>query len=247
MKIKSVLVSQPAPNLASSPYVDIADREKIKIDFVPFIHIEGVDAKEIRLQKIDLSNYTGVVFTSRNAIDHYFHLAKEMRFEVPDSMRYICISEAIANYLQKHIIYRKRKISFGGKIAKDILPLLKKYNNEKYLLPSSDVFADDVQKVLNESGVEWKRAIMYRTVCSDIKNINLSDYDLVIFFSPQGIRSLFENFPNFKQGNMKIGVFGSTTKQFAKENNLNIDLIAPTKESPSMATALEQFLEKNNR
>jgi len=247
MKIKSVLVSQPAPNLSSSPYIDIANREKIKIDFVPFIHIEGVDAKEIRLQKVHLNSYTGVVFTSRNAIDHYFHLAKEMRFDVPDSMRYICISEAIANYLQKHIVYRKRKISFGEKVAKDILPLLKKYNKEKYLLPSSDVFADDVQMVLDESGVEWKRAIMYRTVCSNIKNINLNDYDLIIFFSPQGVRSLFENFTDFEQGSMKIGVFGTTTRQFAEENNLRIDLLAPTKDAPSMAMALEQFLEKNNK
>jgi len=247
MKIKSVLVSQPAPNLASSPYVDIADREKITIDFVPFIHVEGVDAKEIRLQKVSLSSYTGIVFTSRNAIDHYFHLAKEMRFDVPDSMRYICISEAIANYLQKHIVYRKRKISFGGKVANDILPLLKKYNKEKYLLPSSDVFADDVQRVLDKSGVEWKRAIMYRTVCSDIKELDIKNYDLIIFFSPQGVRSLFENFPNFEQGNMKIGVFGTTTRQFAEENKLCVDLVAPTKETPSMAMALEKFLEQKNK
>ena len=158
----------------------------MKIDFRPFIHVEGADAKELRSQKIDLSQYTGIIFTSKNAIDHYFRLAEEMRFAVPDSMRYICQSEAVANYLQKHIVYRKRKISFGEKTAKDLLPLLKKHNTEKYLLPSSDVFTEDIPNVLNEAGVEWKRAIMYRTVCSNLQDVNIKEYDLVIFFSPQG-------------------------------------------------------------
>ncbi|AIL43945.1 uroporphyrinogen-III synthase [Elizabethkingia anophelis] len=247
MKVKSVLVSQPAPNLATSPYGEIAKKEKVKIDFRPFIHVEGADAKELRSQKIDLSQYTGIIFTSKNAIDHYFRLAEEMRFAVPDSMRYICQSEAVANYLQKHIVYRKRKISFGEKTAKDLLPLLKKHNTEKYLLPSSDVFTEDIPNVLNEAGVEWKRAIMYRTVCSNLQDVNIKEYDLVIFFSPQGVRSLFENFPDFKQEDTKIGVFGLTTQQAAEELKLRVDLMAPTKESPSMTMALEKFIKANNK
>ncbi|QCX53016.1 uroporphyrinogen-III synthase [Elizabethkingia sp. JS20170427COW] len=247
MKIKSVLISQPEPNMATSPYSEIIKREKVKLDFRSFIHVEGVDAKELRAQKIDLSKFSGVVFTSRNAIDHYFRLAEEMRFSVPDSMRYICQSEAVANYLQKHIVYRKRKISFGEKTAKDLLPLLKKHNTEKYLLPSSDVFSDDLTKVLDEAGVDWTRGIMYRTVCSDLTDINIKDYDAIIFFSIQGVRSLFENFPDFVQGDTKIGVFGLNTQQAAEEHNLKIDFMAPTKEAPSMTMALEKYLKTVNK
>ena len=173
MKIKSILVSQPAPNAESSPYLDIAKKEKIKIDFRPFIHVEGVDAKELRTQKIDLSNYTGIIFTSKNAIDHYFRLAEEMRFAVPDSMRYICQSEAIANYLQKHIVYRKRKISFGEKSMADLAPLFKKHHDEKYLLPCSDVLTDETARVLNTAGIDWTKAVMYRTVASNLSDINI--------------------------------------------------------------------------
>ncbi len=246
MKIKAILVSQPAPNTESSPYHEIAKKEKVRVDFRPFIHVEGEEAKDLRAQKIDLSQYTAVVFTSRNAVDHYFRLAEEMRFAVPDSMRYICQSEAVANYLQKHIVYRKRKISFGEKTAKDLLPLLKKHNGEKYLLPSSDVQSEDIPNVLDEAKVDWTRAIMYRTVCSDLSDIHVDEYDMLIFFSPQGVRSLFENFPDFKQGDKKIGVFGLTTQAAAEELGLRVDMMAPTKESPSMTMALEKFVRAEN-
>ena len=211
MKIKSILVSQPAPN-ESSPYLEMAKKEKIKIDFRPFIHVEGVDAKELRAQKIDLSQFSGIIFTSKNAIDHYFRLAEEMRFAVPDSMRYICQSEAIANYLQKHIIYRKRKISFGEKTFSDLLPLFKKFPTEKYLLPAADVLSADILKVLESATIDWTRATMYRTVCSDLTDIQISDYDMLVFFSPQGIKSLGLNFKDFKQNDTKIAVFGATTE-----------------------------------
>ena len=181
MKIKSILVSQPAPN-ESSPYLEMAKKEKIKIDFKPFIHVEGVDAKELRTQKIDLSQYSGVIFTSKNAVDHYFRLAEEMRFAVPDSMRYLCQSEAIANYLQKHIVYRKRKIAFGEKNFADLMPLFKKFPSEKYLLPAADVLSPDVVKVLESSPIDWTRATMYRTVCSDLSDTKVSDYDMLVFF-----------------------------------------------------------------
>lgn len=246
MKIKSILVSQPAPN-ESSPYLEMAKKEKIKIDFRPFIHVEGVDAKELRTQKIDLSQFTGIIFTSKNAVDHYFRLAEEMRFSVPDSMRYICQSEAIANYLQKHIIYRKRKISFGEKTFSDLLPLFKKFPTEKYLLPAADVLSSDVQKVLETAPIDWTRATMYKTVCSDLTDVSIDDYDMLVFFSPQGVRSLGVNFPDFKQENTRIAVFGPTTEQAAKDANLRVDVMAPSKESPSMTMAIEKFISNNEK
>lgn len=242
MKIKSILVSQPTPNTESSPYLEIAKKEKIKIEFRSFIQVAGVEAREFRTQKIDLSQYTGVIFTSRGAIDHYFRLAEELRFQVPDSMRYICQSEAVANYLQKHIVYRKRKISFGGKSLADMMPLFKKYPDEKYLLPCSDVMGDDIPKALDATGIEWTKAVMYKTVSSDVSDLKLKNYDMIIFFSPQGIKSLFKNFEGFEQGEKKIGVWGQSTLQAAEEAGLRVDLMAPTKETPSMTMALERFL-----
>ena len=246
MKIKSILVSQPAPN-ESSPYLEMAKKEKIKIDFRPFIHVEGVDAKELRAQKIDLSQFSGIIFTSKNAIDHYFRLAEEMRFAVPDSMRYICQSEAIANYLQKHIIYRKRKISFGEKTFSDLLPLFKKFPTEKYLLPAADVLSADILKVLESATIDWTRATMYRTVCSDLTDIQISDYDMLVFFSPQGIKSLQCNFKNFKQGNMKICVFGANTQKALEDVGFHVDVMAPTKEMPSMTMAIEKYIREMNK
>ena len=246
MKIKSILVSQPAPN-ESSPYLEIAKKEKIKIDFRPFIHVQGVDAKELRTQKIDLTQYTGIIFTSKNAIDHYFRLAEEMRFTVPDSMRYICQSEAIANYLQKHIVYRKRKISFGEKTFSDLTPLFKKHPSEKYLLPSSDILTPEVPKVLDSSNIDWTRAIMYKTVASDLTDININDYEMLVFFSPQGIKSLKINFPDFEQKETKIAVFGTTTQAAAEEAGLTVNVMAPTKETPSMTMAIEKYIKSINK
>ena len=246
MKIKSILVSQPAPN-ESSPYLEIAKKEKIKIDFRPFIHVQGVDAKELRTQKIDLTQYTGIIFTSKNAVDHYSRLAEEMRFAVPDSMRYICQSEAIANYLQKHIVYRKRKISFGEKNFSDLSPLFKKHPSEKYLLPSSDILTPEIPRVLDAANMDWTRAIMYKTVASDLTDINVKEYDMLVFFSPQGIKSLGINFPDFKQEETKIAVFGSTTQAAAEEAGLTVNVMAPSKETPSMTMAIEKYIRSINK
>ncbi|RRQ45131.1 uroporphyrinogen-III synthase [Chryseobacterium sp. SC28] len=246
MKIKSILVSQPAPN-ESSPYLEIAKKEKIKIDFRPFIHVEGVDAKELRTQKIDLAQYTGIIFTSKNAIDHYFRLAEEMRFTVPDSMRYICQSEAIANYLQKHIIYRKRKISFGEKNFSDLVALFKKHPSEKYLLPSSDILTPEIPKVLDAANIDWTRAVMYKTVASDLTDLDINNYDMLVFFSPQGIKSLKINFPDFEQKDTKIAVFGTTTQAAAEEAGLTVNVMAPTKETPSMTMAIEKYIRSVNK
>jgi len=246
MKIRSILVSQPAPN-ESSPYLEIAKKEKIRIDFCPFIHVQGLEAKELRAQKIDLSQFTGIIFTSKNAVDHYFRLAEEMRFQVPDSMRYICQSEAIANYLQKHIVYRKRKISYGEKNFSDLIPLFKKFPSEKYLLPSSDVLTPEIPKVLNDANVDWTRAIMYKTVYSDLSQIKVKEYDMLVFFSPQGVRSLLDNFKDFKQGDTKVAVFGITTQQAAEEAGFKIDVMAPSKETPSMTMAIEKYIRNMNK
>lgn len=246
MKIKSILISQPAPN-ESSPYLEMAKKEKIKIEFRPFIHVEGMDGKELRTQKIDLNNYTCVIFTSKNAVDHYFRLAEEMRFAVPDTMRYICQSDAIANYLQKHIVYRKRKISFGEKNFADLLPILKKFPTEKFLVPTSDVMSPEIPATLEKAGVDWTRAIMYRTVCSDLSDVEIQDYDMLVFFSPQGIKSLHQNFKDFEQGNTKIAVFGTSTQNAAEEAGLKIDVMAPTKETPSMTMAIERYIKKLNK
>jgi uroporphyrinogen-III synthase len=246
MKIKSILVSQPKPS-ESSPYMEIAKKEKINIEFRPFIHVEGVDAKELRTQKIDLSQYNGVILTSKNAVDHYFRLAEEMRFAVPDTMRYICQSEAIANYLQKHVVYRKRKISFGEKTFADLMPLFKKYPDEKYLVPSADVLSETTISVLDKSGIDWTRAVMYKTVSSDLGDIKIKDFDMVVFFSPQEIKSLQNNFKGFKQGEMKICVFGANTQKALEDCGFRVDVMAPTKETPSMTMAIEKYIRAINK
>ena len=198
MKVKTILVSQPAPKNENSPYTDLLDKQKVKIDFVPFIHVESVSAKEVRTQKIDLRNYTAIILTSRNAVDHFFRVAEEMRFTVPDSMKYFCQSEAVAYYLQKYVVYRKRKIYVGQRTFPELSKIIKKYKDEKFLLPSSDKLKDIVPETLNELEVNWTRAILFKTVVSDLTNLKDVFYDILVFFSPSGIDSLFQNFPDFQ-------------------------------------------------
>ncbi len=247
MKVKSILVSQPQPVNDSSPYHDLGKKNKIKIDFRSFIQVEGVDARDVRQQKIDFSKFTAVIFTSRNVIDHYFRLAEEMRFQVPDDMKYFCQSEAIAFYLQKYIVYRKRKIYIGEKEIQDLAPYFKKHKDEKFLLPSSDVLKPDVPQFLDETGISWERSILCRTVSSDLSDLKDVKYDILVFFTPSGIRSLFENFPHFTQENTRIAVFGKTTVQAAKELGLRIDIEVPTPEMPSMTMALEKYVKEANK
>ena len=211
MKVKTILVSQPEPKMENSPYARLIDKEKVKVDFRPFIHVEGVDAKSVRQQKIDLSQFTAIILTSRNAVDHYFRLAEEMRFKVPDSMKYFCQSEAVAYYLQKYVVYRKRKIYVGKMNFTDLVPLFKKYKEEKYLLPSSDVLKPTVPEALDQLQLDWKRGIFYKTVISDLSDLSDVLYDVLVFFSPSGIESLLKNFPEFKQNNTRIAVFGNST------------------------------------
>jgi len=211
MKVKTILISQPEPKIENSPYFELEEKQRVKIDFIPFIHVEGVNSKDIRQQKIDLTNYTAIILTSRNAVDHFFRIADEMRFKVPDTLKYFCLSEAVAYYLQKYVVYRKRKIYVGKRTFSELSPYIKKYKNEKFLLPASDMLKPDVPKILNKLGVEWKEAIFYKTVVSDLSHLRNVTYDILVFFSPSGIKSLFENFPDFEQKETKIAVFGNTT------------------------------------
>ncbi|MFG6687202.1 uroporphyrinogen-III synthase [Mariniflexile sp. HNIBRBA6329] len=247
MKVKTILVSQPEPKIENSPYFDLIEKQKVKIDFRPFIHVEGVSAKEIRQQKVDLNNYTAIVLTSRNAIDHFFRVADEMRFKVPDTMKYFCQSEAVAFYLQKYVVYRKRKIYVGKRTFSELSPLIKKYKDEKFLMPNTDKVKDEVPDTLNALGVDWKQAIFYKTVISDLSDLADVYYDILVFFSPSGIDSLFHNFPDFKQNDTRIAVFGDTTIKAAEEKGLRIDIAAPTPETPSMTMALEKYIEKVNK
>jgi uroporphyrinogen-III synthase len=247
MKVKTILVSQPAPKAENSPYSDLIEKQKVKIDFRPFIHVEGVQAKEVRAQKIDLKNYTAIILTSRNAVDHFFRLAEEMRFTVPDDMKYFCESEAVAYYLQKYVVYRKRKIYVGEKTFGDLAKIIKKYKDEKFLLPSSDKLKELIPETLNELGVKWDRGIFYRTVMSDLSDLTDVFYDILVFFSPSGIESLFKNFPDFKQNNTRIAAFGDSTIKAATDAGLKINIPAPTPETPSMTMALEKYITEVNK
>jgi uroporphyrinogen-III synthase len=246
-KVKSILVSQPEPKAENSPYFDLQNKYKIKVDFRPFIHVEGATAKDVRAQKIDLNNFSAIIMTSKNSVDHFFRVAEEMRYKVPETMKYFCQSEAIAFYLQKYIVYRKRKIYVGQKEFPELSPLIKKYKDEKFLLPASDQLKDDVPHTLNSLGVDWTQGIFYRTVMSDLSDLRDVYYDILAFFSPTGIRSLFKNFPDFVQNQTRIAVFGATTKKEALDHGLRVDIAAPSPESPSMTMALEKYVAEVNK
>jgi len=240
-----MLVSQPQPDSSKSPYYEIAKKYGLEINFRPFIKIEPITAKEFRQQKVSILDYTAVVLTSRTAVDHFFHLCDEMRISIPESMKYFCITETIAVYLQKYIIYRKRKVFYAvsGKME-DLVKLVGKHPKEKYLIPVSDVHKEDLMRGLNTKKISYKTAIMYRTVSNNFTPEESFDYDLLLFFSPSGISSLLKNFPQFNQNEIRIGCFGPTTAKAALEAGLRLDIEAPTPEAPSMTAALELFLQK---
>ncbi|MDE5656591.1 MAG: uroporphyrinogen-III synthase [Muribaculaceae bacterium] len=243
MNIKKILVSQPKPSSEKSPYFEIARKHEVEIVFRPFIKVEGLTAKEFRQQKVSIGEHTAVIFTAKTAIDHFFRLAEEMRVNIPDTMKYFCTSESIANYLQKYIIYRKRKI-FAGKTGKlpELLPYMLKHKNEKFLLAVSDVNNGTEQEFLAQNNLTYTRAEMYRTVSNDFTPDEAFDYDMLVFFSPQGIESLLKNFPDFKQDNICIATFGATTAQAARDAGLRIDIEAPSVKAPSMTGAIDLFL-----
>lgn len=245
MSIKTILVSQPKPEGDKSPYFDLADKYKLKIDFRPFIKVEGVSAQEFRTQRIDFNEHTAVIMTSKNAIDHFFRIAQETRYTVPDALKYFCISEAVALYLQKYVTYRKRKIFFGKQSIEDLMDSMKKHKTEKYLLPCTDILRDKIPETLEEHNINFTKAMLYRTVASDLSDLGDVYYDMLVFFSPGGIESLFKNFPDFKQNNTLIAAFGPTTANAVIKNNLRLDVHAPQPNAPSMTAAIENFVKES--
>ena len=243
--IKKILVSQPKPTSEKSPYFDIAEKFDVELVFRPFIKVEGITSKEFRAQKISILDYTAVVFTSRHAIDHFFTMAKELRVNIPEDMKYFCVTETIALYIQKYVQYRKRKIFFGetGKIE-DLIPSMVKHKTEKYLVPMSDVHNNSLTMLLDSKKLNHKECVMYKTVSNDFteEEVKNFDYDMLIFFSPSGIEALTKNFPDFNQGNIAIATFGPATAKAAKEAGLRLDIEAPSEKYPSMTGALQHYL-----
>ncbi|MGO1597282.1 MAG: uroporphyrinogen-III synthase [Sphingobacterium sp.] len=245
-KVKSILVTLPRPENDKSPYFALAEKYNLKLDFRGFIHVEGVPAKEVRKEKINFSDFSAIIFTSKNAVDHFFRVCEEMRFEVSSEMKYFCISETIALYLQKYIQYRKRKIFFGKQTARDLEDVLKKHNKEKLLFPCSDVANEETQRWLQENGYDFTPAVLFRTVITDIKDLKDVFYDVIVFFSPSSVQSLYENFPDFIQKDTRVAAFGSTTQQALLEHGLILDIPAPTPDAPSMTMAIEQYIKQVN-
>jgi uroporphyrinogen-III synthase len=245
MIIKKMLVSQPEPPAGKSPYYDIGKKYGVEVEFRPFIKVEPINAKEFRQQRLSLLDYTAVIFTARTAVDHYFQLAEEMRITIPETMKYFCITETIAVYLQKYTVYRKRKVFYGqnGQLD-DLVKLVFKHPKEKYIIPVSDVHKEDLMLRISTKKIHFRTAVMYRTVSNEFRSDEKFDYDLMLFFSPQGIHSLLKNFPDFKQDNMRIGCFGPTTQKTALDAGLRLDIGAPTKEAPAMTTALDLYLKR---
>lgn len=246
LNIKKVLVSQPKPASERSPYFDIAEKYGVSIDFHPFIKVEALSSKEFRQQKISIPDYSAVILTARTAIDHFFHLCEDLRVAIPDTMKYFCMTEAIAVYLQKYITYRKRKVFYGTGRPEDLVTLIAKHAKEKYLMPVSDVHKEDLMGLLDAKKINYTKAIMYRTVSNEFDEGEKLDYDMLVFFSPAGIASLTKNFPDFKQGDTRIGCFGPTTAKAVRDAGFRLDLEAPTPEAPSMTAALDLYLKEES-
>ncbi len=247
MKIKKILVSQPQPTSDKSPYFDIAEKYGVDIVFRPFIKVEGLSAKDFRQQKVNISDFTAIIFTARTAIDHFFRLCDEMRITIPVTLKYFCTSENIANYLQKYIVYRKRKI-FAAKTGRltDLLPFMQKHKTEKYLMVVSDVNNGVDTALLQKNKLDVTPAAMYRTVSNDFKPGEDFNYDMLVFFSPQGVESLLKNFPDFRQGDIAIAALGAAAAQSVTDAGLRLDIAAPSPEAPSMPAAIDRFLASNN-
>ncbi len=243
--IKKILVSQPRPSSEKSPYYDIAEKFGVEFVFRPFIKVEGITAREFRAQKVNILDYSAIVFTSRHAIDHFFTLSKELRVTIPEDMKYFCVTETIALYIQKYVQYRKRKVFFGntGRVD-DLIPTMIKHKSEKFLVPMSDVHNDSFTRLMDLKGLNHRECVMYKTVSNDFtqEEIDSFDYDMLIFFSPSGIESLTKNFPDFEQKNIAIGTFGPATAKAVRDAGLRLDLEAPTAKYPSMSGALQHFL-----
>ncbi len=247
LKIKRILVSQPEPSNGKSPYFDLAEKNNLKIEFRPFIHIEGIPVKEFRQTKINISEHSAVIFTSKTAIDHFFRVSEEMRISVPDSMKYFCVTESIAHYLQKYIVYRKRKIFYGKGKFEDLMDLIKKNNSEQFFCPLSDMHNSTIPDMLSKSKINFTKAVLYKTVCSDLSDLAAEKFDILVFFSPTGIKSLVHNFPDWNQDDTKIASFGPSTAKAVKDAGLRLDIAAPQPKAPSMTMVLDQYIAEYNK
>lgn len=247
-KVKTILISQPKPETEKNPYSELIAKYKIKIDFRPFIQIEGIPAKDFRKFKVVPTDYSSVVFNSKNAIDHFFRICEEMRVRMSQETKYFCVSEAVALYLQKYILYRKRKVFFGSGRETELVELMGKHRDtERFLLPCSDVHKEGLSELMDEKGLNFDRAVIYRTISADLSDMKKNfNYDMIVFFSPSGVKSLFENFPRFKQEKTRIGAFGKTTAKAVVEHKLHLDIEAPLPALPSMASALNAYLSQSN-
>lgn len=243
-KVESILVSQPEPQNGKSPYFDLAQKYGLKVDFRPFIEVMPVGVKEFKKQKVEILDHTAIIFTSRNAVDHFFSICAALNLEMPADMKYFCVSEQTANYLQKYIVIRKRKIFTGFRTAQDLLEILKKHKNETYLFPCSSIRKNDIPDFLAENNYKYTEAVMYETVAADLSDLADVNYDVIAFFSPSGINSLFVNFPDFKQNKTRIAAFGPTTAQAVREAGLLLDIEAPLPNAPSMTGAIEVYIKE---
>ncbi len=245
--VKKILVSQPKPSSEKSPYYDIMRKHDVELIFRPFIKVESLTPREFRAQRVNILDHTAIIFTSRHAIDNFFLLCQEMRVEIPENIKYFCITETISHYIQKYVQYRKRKVFYGetGKIG-DLMPLILKHKNDKYFIPQSDVHSDEFTNMLDAKGINYTCGVMYRTVSTEFAKDELNDYDMLVFFSPSGIQSLLKNFPDYEQGDTAIATFGPATAKSVEEAGLRLDLQAPTPEYPSITAALDAYLKQNN-
>ncbi len=246
--VKKILVSQPKPSSDKSPYFDIARKYGVEIVFRPFIKVESLSPREFRAQRIDILEHTAIIFTSRHAIDHFFNLCKEMRVNIPEDMKYFCITETVALYIQKYVQYRKRKVFFGstGKIN-DLVPTMVKHKNERYFVPMSDVHSNEIQELLESKKLQFTQGVMYRTVSNDFAEDEPFDYDMLVFFSPSGISALLKNFPDFQQRNIAIATFGVHTAKAAKDAGLSVQIEAPTPKYASITSALADYLKEERQ
>lgn len=247
MKIKKILVSQPEPANGKSPFHDLAEKNNVKIDFRQFLQVEGITAKEFRRARIHILDHSAVIFTSKTAIDNFFRISEEMRLTIPDSMKYFCVTENIALYLQKYIVYRKRKIFHGKGRFENLMELIVKNKDEKFLCPLSETHPANIPALLKKHKINFTKAIFYKTVCNDLSDLSTGDYDILVFYSPTGIKSLLHNFPDFNQNSTFIAAFGAATAKAVKDAGLRLDIEAPNPKAPSMTMALEQFIVDYNK
>lgn len=246
MKIKKILVSQPQPKGDKSPYFDISEKYNVKIEFRPFIRVEPLSAKEFRTQRVSILDHTAIIFNAKQGIDHFFNLCEDMRITIPEDMKYFCITESVAVYLQHYIHYRKRKVFYGtSNKMQDLVTVLNKHASEKFLFVTPEVLNEETIAALDNSKITYTKAIMYRTVSNEFGPDEEFNYDMLLFFSPIGVQSLFKNFPDFKQGEIHIGCLGSTTATAIRESGLRLDLEVPTPQLPSMTMALDAYLKEN--